>query len=283
VLLETLPAEDGLRLTVADRPAPALRMLVSADRRLLLRQGPEPVLLARVAPALAGVDLVRTGRYRSPIPPLRAGQARRLAGPRGVLRWTYRFAELLTAAPLGPLHDGSWLLRAAPLPPYVLGDDLVREWPDASVDWFGSGWNGTIPLRRLDSPDAARVKAYRRQLVEGHLPPVLLWRISAFDGYVVLDGHDRLAAALAEGVEPPVLVLDRAAHNDDRDAWLAAAAARYEHAIAQITEQGAAAGLARSFGRETERISTAYGLTRAWQLPAAEWNDIAAREAPGWP
>lgn len=286
MLRETLPRDDGLLLTVSDRPTPDLRLFVSRRGRLLLRQSSAPVLLALVAADRSGVDVVRTGHYRSQIPPLRAAQARHLAG--GPTRWAYRFAELLEAT-AGPLHNGSWLLRTRTLPPYVLREDLVRNYPATVLDWFGQGWNGAIPLRRLSEPDAPRVKAYRRQVVEGHLPPILLWWVSGLDGYLVLDGHDRLVAALAERVEPPVLVLDRAQATVDRDAWLAALTARYERALDltaphfAVGGAEAQAGLSRSFGRDIELSASAVGRTRAWQLPAAEWNDIAARETPDWP
>jgi hypothetical protein len=39
------------------------------------------------------------------------------------------------------------------------------------------------------------------------MPPALLMWISGLDRYIVLDGHDRIVAALAEGTLPSVLVL----------------------------------------------------------------------------
>jgi hypothetical protein len=44
---------------------------------------------------------------------------------------------------------------------------------------------------------------------DGTLPPVLVQYISGLDMFVVLDGHDRLRAALLEGSTPPLLVLWR--------------------------------------------------------------------------
>jgi len=48
----------------------------------------------------------------------------------------------------------------------------------------------------------------------------LLWWISGLDCYVLMDGHDRLVAAVAEQVEPPMLALtsvntQQAAHDTD--------------------------------------------------------------------
>jgi hypothetical protein len=42
---------------------------------------------------------------------------------------------------------------------------------------------------------------------DGTLPPVLVTFVSGLDMFVLLDGHDRLRAALAEGTVPPILVL----------------------------------------------------------------------------
>ncbi|GIJ79218.1 hypothetical protein SAMN05443287_102510 [Micromonospora phaseoli] len=39
----------------------------------------------------------------------------------------------------------------------------------------------------------------------------MLWWISGLDCYVVLDGHDRLVAAVAEAQEPPLLALSTVA------------------------------------------------------------------------
>lgn len=38
---------------------------------------------------------------------------------------------------------------------------------------------------------------------------MLLWELSAFDGWLILDGHDRAVAALAEGYEPASVILAR--------------------------------------------------------------------------
>jgi hypothetical protein len=48
---------------------------------------------------------------------------------------------------------------------------------------------------------------------------VLLWAQSGLDGYVVLDGHDRLVATLADGTPPRTLVLARAGESARSMAW----------------------------------------------------------------
>jgi hypothetical protein len=203
----TLPG--GVRLTVTGRRVPELRMLVADGRRMLLRQGARDVLLARVDDDHYGVHVQGLPGYRSPVPPVPFAEARRLGGD--PVRWAHWFADRLTE----PLHDGDWVLTERTLPQYVLGGDLVRE-PVSYLDWF-DGWQGAVPLRGLSDVDASRVKAYRKLGPE--LPPVLLWAQSGLDGYVVLDGHDRLVAALADGTSPRTLVLARAGESTRSVAW----------------------------------------------------------------
>ena len=50
----------------------------------------------------------------------------------------------------------------------------------------------------------ARVKAYRKQVREGMLRRVLLCWVSGLGCHLILDGHARLASAIAESVEPPL-------------------------------------------------------------------------------
>jgi hypothetical protein len=252
--------------------------MMSADgRRMLLRQGTRDVLLARIDQNYHGVHLFRLPGWTSPVPPIPFGQARRLgADP---VRWAHWFASALTE----PLHDGEWVLVTRDLPAYVLGDDLVRDHPTSYVDWFGAGWDGAVPLRPLSDVDAARVKAYRKLATEGVLPPVLLWGQSGLAGYLVLDGHDRLVAARAAGVTPPVLVLDRAA--DAR--WLPGATADHENALRHVDAEVARGqpgaeqareALVRRFARLAASIPEEGGRTMAWPLSggAEEWDRIAA-------
>lgn len=284
-------------MTVADRNMPALRLEVAAGCRMLLRQGNRVVLLARARYSRARVHVYRTGRYISSLPALRADHARRMpaqAVAGWAARWAHQFATWLDESPAGPLHTGSWLLHAPELPPRFLRDYLAWEHPAANLDLFGYGWNGVIPLRRLPDAGAGRVKAYRRQVAEGILPPILLWWISGLDGYLLLDGHDRLVAARAEGVEPPVLVLALGARQDEQRAWLAAATADHEEAMGHVARQialgrpgaqRAASELTRRFGAVCARAAVDAGPTRAWPIHggARAWTLAADTEAPGWP
>ncbi|WP_346017280.1 MULTISPECIES: hypothetical protein [unclassified Streptomyces] len=199
-----------LVLDVTDRPGPPpLRFETAADGRLLLRQGERPLLLGRSvtgsAPCCPDLHLHRADGYRSPLPPPTAA---RLRAPGN---WPHTYARRLQEAPGTPLTDGRWeLALRTRFQPGIWTEDLVREWPGGSLGLYcGGGWHGVVPLRRLSAPDAARVKAYRKHAREGTLAPVLLWWVPFLDGWLILDGHDRAVAALAEGGPPKCVVLTR--------------------------------------------------------------------------
>jgi hypothetical protein len=51
------------------------------------------------------------------------------------------------------------------------------------------------------------VQAWRKRAKDGTLPPILAMLVRGMGGWLLLDGHVRLAAALAEGAPVPVLHL----------------------------------------------------------------------------
>lgn len=243
------------------------------------------MLLARVQPDRYGVDYVRTDFFESPIPPLRAEKARALGARKG--RWAQSFAEALAGNARGPLHAGRWALTSE----RPRRDDMVLTDRNGEIDWFrhNGSWQ-ILPLRGLSDPAAGRVKSYRKQARDGVLPPVLLWWVSGLDLYVVLDGHDRLVAALAESQEPPLLALSHINTRmvgQDSDA----AVSRYTTAAEAIQGQvdrrvpgaaEAASAFARRLADTLKSIETAHGITRAWPLRGgtAAWQTVAHRHAP---
>ncbi|MGW5421549.1 hypothetical protein [Streptomyces sp. NPDC003943] len=281
---------------------PGLRMECADGGRLVLTQGDRPVLFARQRASHRGVHYARTGRYASPLAPLRAGTARAVAAfaAPGSDAWTERWAayaeaELRVAAG-GPLHEGDWNL--GPMTPgwFVDGNwaGLLAHDPDRGhLTWFGHGdpaedARDLLPLRALSDPGAARVRAYRRQYREGVLPPVLLWWISGLNSPVVLDGHDRLVAALAEGGRPEVLLLSRAVDA----AYVALCAARpveeYAYRMAALGGgpldgvRGAVAG--QALAKALRAIERTPEITRAWPVAGgvAGWERAVAAQVPGW-
>ncbi|MFF8274978.1 hypothetical protein ACF05T_02495 [Streptomyces lateritius] len=251
---------------------PPLRMEMADGRRMLLRQGDRPVLLARVDEDRSGVRVHRLEGYRSPLPPIRADKARR--GP----EWRYRYARWLEEAVEGPLHAGRWVIGTREVfPPYVWDSDFLSAWPGGLLDW-NDGWNGVVPLRRLSAPDAPRVKAYRKQAGDGSLPPVLLWWVTAFDGWLLLDGHDRAVAALAEGLTPRTVVLHRAEDAERTAELIAAMTADHEALTARgfpgPDPERQYEAVARGFAWAVADTPYGEARTRAWPIPGgtAEWD-----------
>ncbi|MGV4980927.1 hypothetical protein ACVB8X_29775 [Streptomyces sp. NRAIS4] len=290
----------GLSLEVRSRRRPGL-CLFSAERRLLLTQETRPVLLAAVDGDHGGVDFWRTDAYRSVIPPTRAAAGQDLAGR--LDRWAYRFAECLAGPPGSPLHDGRWLLsRESPLLRWnhgrrpeseYWGEMIIEGHPDGYIDWFvHSGSWEILPLRPMPDHRDGRVKAYRKQVRDGTLPPVLLWWVSGLDCHVILDGHARLAAAITESTAPPLLHLHRTAPDDEVAAGTERAVERYEAELARFAELRARHGTAvpdgaaiagSSLVRHLEELHTAARPTWAWPLPGgqAEWCRVAREVTRG--
>ncbi|MBO0514674.1 hypothetical protein [Streptomyces beijiangensis] len=281
-------------------------METADGRRMLLRQHGEPVLFAVQRVTHRGVHYARTGSYVSPLPHPRADLARALreASPdedAWSARWAHHFAEWLGTSANGPLHEGDWqLVNGMP------GWTVERHWPEllsydpdrGHLTWFGYGdpvedARDVLPLRTLSAPDSARVKAFRRQYREGVLPPVLLWWLSGLNSLVVLDGHERLVAALAEGGRPSVVILGRATS----DAWVewvsGPRTVEYEKRIAHFEKQrvegeplagSRIAGESRRFADDLHSMGTSPCMTRAWPLPGGPqaWLREAADSVPGW-
>ncbi|MFG2897965.1 hypothetical protein ACGFZH_12915 [Streptomyces zaomyceticus] len=290
----------GLSLDVRDRPQPGL-CVFRAGQRLLLSQQSRPVLLADVDEQLDGVDFWRTDAYRSFVPPLRARTGRDLAG--SPERWAHRIAQYLADSPESPLHEGRWLLsrespvmrwgHAGTLPAEYWSSMLVEGHPDGYIDWFSHAiaWE-VLPLRPMPAADDSRVKAYRKQAREGTLPPVLLWWVSGLDCHLILDGHARLAAAIAESVEPPLLQLQRTVPRDDLAARTRGAVGFYEDELARFAELRAvhgptvpdgAATAGPQLARLLHDLDTVEQRTWAWPLPGGEaaWRRVHGEVTAG--
>ncbi|MFG2057494.1 hypothetical protein ACGFI9_26090 [Micromonospora sp. NPDC048930] len=291
----------GLALDVAAPAYPGLRVEAAGARRFLIRQAERVVLLARQHPRHHGVHYARLGGYRSPIPPITAALARQVLDSSAddttwAARWAHRFATWLGQAVDGPLHRGAWLL-AEGMPHWAVAghwDRLTRVDPDRGhITWFGYGHpdddqRDVLPLRRLDPAGGDRVRAWRRQARDGVLPPALLWWVSGLHTLTVLDGHDRIVAALAEGKPPPVIVLAPAVDPTWRDAWQRHEQRGYEERMAHVADRDVTpvrlAAMSRQFAAALCDAARTEGRTRAWPLRggAGEWDRLAGGLAPGW-
>lgn len=233
------------------------------------------------------------------------GELPRLGDPRYLARWTRFFADRAMVA--NALETGRYAITAAfdpqlsakpTLPLCAAAPQVVtRAYHLSSTlttstvgwkSWWLNGSGDVVPLRRPSPPDAARTKVWRKRAREGALPPLLLFYVSGLDLFVLLDGHDRLAAAQAEGVTPPVLVLWRVREEPTYlDAEVQAAVLR-ELSIRREDRRGRRgkldteaenAVLRRTFPGPTYF----YTKTRAWPLRQddAAWEERARRAIAG--
>ncbi|MEU5774654.1 hypothetical protein ABZ819_15360 [Streptomyces venezuelae] len=225
-------------------PPPSLRFEQVTGRRWTLLQNERPLIQSRSEGdgCCHDLHLRRLPGYRSPLPPLCAATMR--AGG----DWTHRYARgLEDAAEYGPLRPGRWRLSPrTTIAPGIWSCDLVEDWPDATIELLcGGGWHGVLPLRPLPAPDAPRVKALRKHVREGTLAPVLLWWVSFLDGWLLLDGHDRAAAALAEGTVPACVELVRVPDDADWRATAAEITRSHEERMARLDTRPATPHVAR--------------------------------------
>jgi hypothetical protein len=181
---------------------PALHLQAAAGGHLRLVGPHGPILWGLVDRGSYGVDIVRA---RPPtlhvLPPIRAADVEP--------EWTRHVATQLCASSSTPLGRGRHhLLATTPdldLRPKHL-DALVAQDDDFFFDWDG-GYLGLLLTRRLSAPDDGRVKMWRKRAREGALPPLVTWWCRGLFAHILLDGHDRVHAALLEGKQPEVVVL----------------------------------------------------------------------------
>lgn len=236
---------QGLELTVHKNNSLAMEMLSGQNGRMALRLNGEVLFWATVLKDHCGVWLVFNAEHSSQqrllpaVTSVDVESARRMGEENWTSYWCRYFARQLMGAATALLLPGRWLLRpmeqVKPTAPYVLNKQLpFEQWqfktsssssninlswslysedfPDLQdpqkvifVDWW---WGGHLLLPRYSvDPDSGRVKWWRKKCREGTLPPILVWFISGLASFVILDGHDRLQAALAEGIQPQFLVL----------------------------------------------------------------------------
>jgi hypothetical protein len=107
-----------------------------------------------------------------------------------------------------------WRFGQPPCAPHSLEGVLrfERFWVE---DWTAYGppseegmfQGAVVPLRAPSPSEDGRVKSWRKRAREGTLPPALLLYVDLLGKWLVLDGHDRVHAALLEGIAPPLLGL----------------------------------------------------------------------------
>lgn len=164
------------------------------------------------------------------------------------------------AGPPPLLHDAARLSLFAPL----RRDDWQAGWGDAQMT-MGALW----PLRRLSAPEASRVKAWRKHARGGTLPPIVVWYVSVLGAFILIDGHDRLQAALSEGTDARFLAVWPARCASDEP---------IARAVASLAHASRHAPHARQVAIE-QRLQSATthprigGRTRVWPMRggASQW------------
>lgn len=221
----------------------------------------------------------------SPLPAIRWSEL----APRSMEAWGWWWLARLMAAHVEgaatPLHEGSWWcgpVRGARLRP-ELAPSLLP------ATQLGSFEGCLIPTRPLSPSGASRVKAWRKQARGGVLPPILAVYSSVSESWWILDGHDRLVAALEAGEVPEVVGL---AHLRAAASWLtpeieAQAQAAVLERMAKVDWSRASEGVIDHFNRSLLQVYVGaeelYCQSRVWPLPGgvAQWGAEVAAVASG--
>lgn len=290
----------GLTIHVPEDRRPGLVLESSPSRRLRLSAGDEPLLWARID-AHCGAWVLRRETTASPsiVPPIRAREAR---AHDCIEDWMRFFARRLAASTRSPLRRGTWQLTelrrhdphdryepvdadGAPLRATGLFDVLGRS--RLSYERYGVvPPYAVVSLRSIDR-QSARVKAWRKHARDGTLPPLLLWDLGGVEVPVLLDGHDRLAAAFAEHIAPCVVLLCQwqAREVEVRAATREGVEAEYAKAYANeaLLSPGARVRLNAQLSRVHSGATYRHSVTVARARPALDalWMREVAAELVG--
>ncbi len=293
------------------RQRPFLHVDAAPRYRLRLMSGGQPLLWMRIDAWWEGCGFLR-GPAPAPrcLPPLTTAEVRRMAHapatPDWWAAWSYRFAGELQGAEASPLHEGRWALwplvpvpfkkaRSYPRVPTVKAGAVVDaphsleealrfelswldpwdwSWAVDDAEQANTRSGAVLSLRAPSAGSDDRVKAWRKHARDGTLPPVLLFFFQLVGKWLVLDGHDRLHAALLEGLAPPLLglwpVLERAL--PDNPAVREAALLGAETSL-RTRRDAAAVDAANHTLLRAHQASRRLAVTRAWPLRGGvpEW------------
>ncbi|QSQ20068.1 hypothetical protein JY651_32980 [Pyxidicoccus parkwayensis] len=238
------------------RRRPSLHFEAPQDEDLRLMSGGQPLLWIRIHPRWHCRGVLR-GVAKPPfpwgLPPILATQVRGIAhepcSDGWWEGWAHHFLRQLEDADASLLHSGRWCLRPMkviteeaaeqniplqvglgnpPPPPYAPETALRferfeikgwRRWTESECGWPFIKRGDVLALRAPSSAEDGRVKAWRKHARDGTLPPVLMFYARLADMWLVLDGHDRLHAAVLEGKAPPVLGLWTVTEMLGRPGW----------------------------------------------------------------
>jgi hypothetical protein len=178
--------------------------------------GPDgPWLWGLVDPGWYFVTAVRAKRARlEVIPPIRAVDLerapRRAHSVEHMNWWTRYYARGLVASDSTPLASGRTCRLTADCTLKLRHKHLellLSQREEFEYGWDSPFYAGLLLTRELSDASDGRVKMWRKRAREGSLPPLLVWWCRGWSAYVLLDGHDRVHAALLDDVTPEIVVL----------------------------------------------------------------------------
>lgn len=217
---------------------PSLHLEAAPDYRLRLVGKGQPWFWVRIDSYWDRCVLVRgTVPARSVLPALSAPEVRTVdeapGTPEWWAAWTWRLGRMLVEAPASVLHTGHWCLR----PVRTIAADKAERHAVSPMEWsfgqfpsaphsldavlrFQTAWKEdwweerpeqkpgvVLPMRAPSDSEHGRIKSWRKRARDGTLPPAVLLHVDILSKWLVLDGHDRIHAALLEGMAPPLLGL----------------------------------------------------------------------------
>jgi hypothetical protein len=222
---------QGLILSCSDaKPLP--RLQTTQNRCMKLSAAAHDLFWAKIEDDYYGVEMLRklpTSENVQLMPHIHNADLMKMRGLSATAQqqfWAKFFVQGLQSSNLSPLYNGLWALDCRQLSydyhgPVWLGrtqskwsvakeEDLIfLTANDVYIDWGACGNGNLINLfaPHQKPQEVGRVKWWLKVAREQALPPLLVWHISALDACVLLDGHDRLQAALINGIAPTCLVL----------------------------------------------------------------------------
>ncbi|BCQ70378.1 hypothetical protein PEQA60_43680 [Pseudomonas sp. Eqa60] len=230
----------GVEVEPGSTDKPPLYLRTGANARIKLMHHDMPLFWATLARDHGGVWLVRNPladgaecRLLAPIDSPTVEQHAALAPELRIRAWSRYFVSRLSESARHFLTPGFWLAQGLLPEPsstasgldhwrftsvidplthvpnwHLYGEDFLDNLQPQTLEWI-DWWHGggkLIGLHRVD-PEAGRLKWWRKKAREGSLAPILLWYVGGLASYVVIDGHYRLQAAIAENLAPSFIVL----------------------------------------------------------------------------